>query len=496
MRWWSKLFESTEPLARVLAFVESHRVVKGPLEARVSVRYDELVAMEEDARLALLRPGIEAIRAVPDYREVCDAIGKLGRARFEPAVPLLAKLWAACPILPVRAAAGNALFAIDTPDAHDALESTEADSDQLSGFLAAKSRLHRDPAAAYAVTLANVESAKNGDVVAERAARETLALLCSWGTRGEERLYSLATGPKILRDDQRWIDLVAILRLDPAMSAAARAVLGELTAEERASAIERHPAPPRPAPHRGVHGVRDHFARWRSGEHGAWDELAAIGDIEGDLREEAHALAGAIMSRVASNADRVTERLREIGWPLDGGARRAPLLDLDDRIARLEHLTGGRVPVALEAFWKYVGAIDWAPRSGAQMERWVDLEIGHEVVDPLVLDDLEYAWVSVDEWLESVELDGGVEVTGPLILTVAPDHFLKLGISGGAPYAFELPDGGADPMLLHAPERLRLVAYLRHAFRWGGLPGVARSKRAGPTIASALAKLVADLEPF
>jgi hypothetical protein len=44
-------------------------------------------------------------------------------------------------------------------------------------------------------------------------------------------------------------------------------------------------------------------------------------------------------------------------------------------------------------------------------------------------------------------------------------------------YTLELPDAGADGVLVYAGARLPFVDYLRRVFRWGGFPGWADQDR-------------------
>ncbi|WP_123809649.1 hypothetical protein [Micromonospora globispora] len=55
------------------------------------------------------------------------------------------------------------------------------------------------------------------------------------------------------------------------------------------------------------------------------------------------------------------------------------------------------------------------------------------------------------------------------MLSVAPDHFHKDNVSGGAPYGIVLPDACADAHFV-GEVGMPLVSYLNWVFRHGGFP--------------------------
>ncbi|PWU44394.1 hypothetical protein DLE60_10210 [Micromonospora globispora] len=57
----------------------------------------------------------------------------------------------------------------------------------------------------------------------------------------------------------------------------------------------------------------------------------------------------------------------------------------------------------------------------------------------------------------------------PFVLSVAPDHFHKDNVSGGAPYGIVLPDACADAHFV-GEVGMPLVSYLNWVFRHGGFP--------------------------
>ena len=73
-------------------------------------------------------PGLEAIeRARNQVQHLRNLVDLLGRERYEPSVPILARLWKDCALQPVWVAVGHALFKIATPETMDALLSSIED---------------------------------------------------------------------------------------------------------------------------------------------------------------------------------------------------------------------------------------------------------------------------------------------------------------------------------------------------------------------------------
>ena len=236
------------------------------------------------------------------------------------------------------------------------------------------------------------------------------------------------------------------------------------------------------------------LARYQRGDFAAvWREIQALGPIGGALREEVLAVAEALMQRVARNVDMLAERLAALGWkPLFGAFHPAPQADDAKTIAEIEHMTGARIPVAVEAFWKVVGGVDfiWNYHAGPLP----DLGLGVELVD---LDPLSFAHLeaitemSLPQWHYFNEYQG---LGGPYHLHIAPDRLTKANISG-CEYLVALPAWHADPVIEGDTCGLALTDYLRDAFAWGGFPGLGRVAPR-PEFAAYVAKFAAGLEPF
>ncbi|MFP2924087.1 hypothetical protein ACLESO_02490 [Pyxidicoccus sp. 3LG] len=77
----------------------------------------EWALLPEDARLAASEPERLALGRLGNVHAIAEVVRQLGEARYEPAVPALAALWADCALAPIRTAAGEALRAIGGPAA-------------------------------------------------------------------------------------------------------------------------------------------------------------------------------------------------------------------------------------------------------------------------------------------------------------------------------------------------------------------------------------------
>ena len=176
------------------------------------------------------------------------------------------------------------------------------------------------------------------------------------------------------------------------------------------------------------------------------------------------------MRRVARGADVLAERLAALGWvPLYGELRTRPRTEDREVMRRIEETTGAPLPVSLRAFWEVVGGINfvWDYERGDAPDLGVDLPM--DDMDPLWVDAPEEVTRLFEEWADR---RSGVdpELAGPFNLDLAPDYLHKANTSGGAPYRFELPFLGADPVFVNEAHELPFVDYLRLCFRWACFP--------------------------
>ena len=234
----------------------------------------------------------------------------------------------------------------------------------------------------------------------------------------------------------------------------------------------------------------NYLERYLNGEcEQVWTELQALGP---KVREEPHyALARQVadetMRRVRNNCERIINRLQTMGYTFGvypdgspGYLSSGPLVPPDDNLhADLETLeeSVGPLPISLVAFWEQVGSVDLVGRH----PEW------EKGLDPLVISPPEAAISQLDDVDEMMESMGHFEAM------LAPDYLHKDNISGGDPYAVQLPDPGADFLFLNERHNLFFVSYLRFAIlRFGGFPGL----QGGEAEFSFLASLLDGLEPF
>lgn len=202
--------------------------------------------------------------------------------------------------------------------------------------------------------------------------------------------------------------------------------------------------------------------RYRTGEQEAvWRELLALGERvrEADILPDAVAVVRETMRRCRQNVERLVERLRAIGYAFKepDAAITPPGPDVLDRIAEIEARVGP-MPLALCAWYEIVGRVNLV---GSHSR----LPSSHPAYpDPLVVLPADYVLKYHEEnWLrERYSLD------------IAPDDFFKANFSGGPAYKIVLPDARADAPLEYEWHKTTFVDYLRHCFRWGGFPGMAR----------------------
>ncbi|MBR7838035.1 hypothetical protein KDL01_32480 [Actinospica durhamensis] len=397
---------------------------------------------------------------------MAEQVRALGLLRYELAVPTLIKLWQECPVDPVAVDAAHALFGIGTAVARDVLRQGIHDHDHLGRFMALKV-MFTDEGTAW-------------DNVSHLFADECLATLAGQmaavGALGFLSPQSFSrSGPQwhsdALRDlvsqDRRRLDLCVDLRDHKVLGRPARQVLKyadpAVTGPALNAAGTARAARTRPVARPLQAG--DLVARYENGDHrGVWRDLGNVADLDGPWRAEAEQVAVLTMERVRRNARNLAAALIARGWPVSlEQALPGAAPDVEDRLRRVEQVTGSAVPPALAAYWCIVGTIDLVPRGtwDAPFPPGVPEQL--TVADPLEIIDLTTAWFSVEQWQgRSGELHP--EIAGPLELTIAADYLHKADISGGAPYSVWLPHAGADPLVRDEEHGLTFTDYLRRAF--------------------------------
>jgi hypothetical protein len=142
----------------------------------------------------------------------------------------------------------------------------------------------------------------------------------------------------------------------------------------------------------------------------------------------------------------------------------------EDAIERIER-EAGRLPLALKAFWRLVGSVDFT----AHHRTWRPCEypwVGCEYPDPLVVYPPSAAISELDEFLSDRE--ERTRCSLPYFVPIAPDDAHKDNVSGGMWYNLTVPAVADDPPLNDERHRTTFVSYLELAMRWGGFPGLDR----------------------
>jgi hypothetical protein len=129
--------------------LEGSEVFAPDFPRRQRLTHAQWAAMSNDERRDAGTAATIAIRRASNTRALVDAIKEIGSARQTSAVPVLAKLWSDCALLPVRYAAGHALRSIGTDEARSALEAMIEDADYLSVYLAVRAVFDANPSTAF-----------------------------------------------------------------------------------------------------------------------------------------------------------------------------------------------------------------------------------------------------------------------------------------------------------------------------------------------------------
>lgn len=410
------------------------------------------------------------------YGPLGKMIRRLGDARYEPAIPLLARIWREHTPRRLRIDAGHALFAMKTDEARSALESMIEDGDHLSCFLGVRAVFERDPDRAY--DYFEHRFSADGSESAAVAWQALDLFVPSTVSYVEDKRVPRWTEPRApawLKQDPRWLDLCARLRKHETFGEIARSVLRHAEPNDAATALRRaRLGETATTMERRSKRVGNLLDRYRAGEFEAvWRDIRMLGDIEGDLRAEILAVAEETLRRAARNADLLSERLRAEGWrPLFGQLRTPPSPGDVKLFKKIESITDGPLPPTLRAFWTIVGGIDWVwDHDCGESLPYLCADIPMDEMDPLCVHAASNIGYLLEEW-EAQRDQPDPDLTGPFQLELAPDYLHKANISGGAPYSIILPFFGADPEFAYEQHGLPFLDYLRLSFRWAGFPGL------------------------
>ena len=234
------------------------------------------------------------------------------------------------------------------------------------------------------------------------------------------------------------------------------------------------------------------LARYHAGQHRqVWTELLGVGPhVRNDesLAEEAEAIARETMERVRRNVERLRHELPQLGFVFANpdAVLTPPSANVIEAIMRVERVVGP-LPLSVPAFWTVVGSVDL---SGMHRD-WP-----HRLLDPLMVEfDADYV---IDTYEDMIE-QGAHSPGEPFALDFAPDDLHKADISGGPPYAIEVPNARVDGLVVWEIHQTTFVNYLRTVMQFAGLGGLSPTKRHGHQVLpvpSEVLELAAQLEPF
>lgn len=433
------------------------------------------------------------------YGPLGKAIRRLGDARYEPAILLLARIWREHTPRQLRTDAGHALFAMKTDEARSVLESMIDDDDHLSRFLGIRAVFERDPEHAYDCfehRFLDISSGSNA--VPREILHMFVPTTVSFAEGKRVPRWTEARAPSWLKQDSRWLDLCARLRRNEAFGDVARDVLRHAEPSDAAIALQRvRLTEPATRIERRTMQVGNLLDRYKKGEfETVWRDVRLLGDIDGDVRTEIFAVAEETMRRVSRNADLLSERLRAEGWqPLFGKLRTQPSSGDVKMFERIESITGGPLPPSLRAFWTVVGGIDWVwDYDCGQPLPTLGVDFPMDEMDPLCVHAARDIGYLFEEWEEQRD-QPDPDLVDPFRLELAPDYLHKANISGGAPYSIILPFFGADPVFAYERHHLPFIDYLRLSFRWAGFPGLEEFGD-DPDVHRFVRKFGEGLEPF
>jgi hypothetical protein len=222
---------------QILRELEGSILLAPDFPRRIRVTAREFDAMSKAERVALHEISLEAMARACEHVSYLEAmVRRLGATRYEPAVPLLSRLWRECALAPVWLEAGHALLDIATPQAWDALEGALEDADSLARALAVCAMFSRD------VRLAYEALAPRFALASSRADPVCLSVL-EFLTPS----FTVGVGPtcrdgavNVLRQDSRWLDLCAKLFQHEHYGAPAYRVLQHAGAEEPRTSPRRN----------------------------------------------------------------------------------------------------------------------------------------------------------------------------------------------------------------------------------------------------------------
>jgi hypothetical protein len=386
---------------------------------------------------------LETSPANPDRNEtqIVEALlAYLGRHRVERAWSTVARLYEKSEDEHVRLGAGHALLAYGDERSREILTRSMtfpglAPTERWKGawrcFFGVKAALQRGPASALDA-LGGLDALRKSSTVT--VASELLEQVASDARKAERAI-----------EDARYLDLALAWVKDPRTKDVAQWVLDVFgkakvaAAKKRlakAGTLAKQPAPRKPA-------------------------KADVAAVRKSMR------------RARANLERVVVELRALGYTFDAKPLGTPASA--KTVDAIEKALGGPMPVSLRAAFEILGPCNLM---GAFP--------GH----PRSLESDAFVLVDAKSALSQALDEGGREAQ--VSLGIAPDAVGKAGFSGGQE-AVLVPDGSLDARVIGIPKEPFFLDRLRHVFRWGGFPGLARAKgKRGVTVR----RLAAVCEPI
>lgn len=208
----------------------------------------------------------------------------------------------------------------------------------------------------------------------------------------------------------------------------------------------------------------------------AYDELVSLEDQISDpnVLYEINKVLTEIFSRVKYNSGIIYRELRRMNycfwgttsldtrWPI-----RFPKNNTQKLIRTLEIGVQpiGHIPLSLKYFYSIVGSINftWDYEKKEQI-KWP----GSDPLEIIALEDA-ISIVTNKYWEEEMKEYLSDEDYQKAFLELSGDFLHKDNISGGPPYSIALTKNkSVDGFMIHMPEKIRFVDYLRRCFEYGG----------------------------
>jgi len=213
-----------------------------------------------------------------------------------------------------------------------------------------------------------------------------------------------------------------------------------------------------------------YLERYLHGEYKqVWAELLKLGTIEDlEILKDAEAVATETMERVQINVERIIERLQNLNYEFTYPSEIyfPPSPDIEQKIEELAKLAGP-IPMSVRFFYKMIGSVNLTGKHKSFFPE--------DYPDPLVIEPFPYFLdYEFPEWKQEMESRPAKE-REKFRMDMSPDYYHKANVSGGLPYAIELPNPAVDAPFIEEWHKTTFIDYLRTTFQWGGFPGLRKS---------------------